>query len=1057
MVKKNNLVKEEKDSDLLLTDLFEENKKYLNMIQYRQKFNIESMNLEIENLAQDSIFIDNKEKYMHFLEIIFGDKINKDIFITLADKIIYRLNVNSSFIEKLKRIFCEFDNGNLTNMIYDIYNVIEIWIKKLDETLNTNRFHVNDTLDLILNSIIEKAKTNSQESIIISILQQLKEEYLERNTNEYRIKLQFTAAIFYLIYESLDRIEQEVSNIHIGNYANIKSQELTKNIDSIYNKLKEHKFYNETLVNKVIDKIENYNGSHIIVKGKRDLGKSTLIANVKESLINKSPCYQIIAYSLSVSTNLYDMMEVIIEECNIRLINKINLNILEKVRDEKDSIEKYRRIIVEVFQRLLKENKNILLVIDSIDDTIKDIEEFFKILLEIKDYISIVLVIDSVKEDSLLVNNSDCIYMPEITLEEVNLITQINNEELNKKVLEISGGRLELIINEIKILNSLNDNEKEEYIKKEFINNITEFENQAEIWIEENNNGLEEILLLLSMFNSINVLDMEEIESFLNFKNFNYRLPQVRKMINKIKMQVSINAYTKIKLNENNFANYILNKYFGKTDIRLFTRDIFNWFGVLDNINTELFIDFLSHIKNSKIITKSDLDSYIDIFIKESFSRGRDNILLKIAKKIIYRSEEFEKIGIRFLQKAIEMNNCKAKSFLGIYYFNIKNSDYDKGEQLLLEAIEEGNLEGKIFMANLLLDGIKVKKDSEKGIKLLEEAVNLGDNLAQLYMAERLISGQGISRNEDRSIELFEGMINNGNQDAIIRLGSRLLDGAGIEKNIKYGQELLLKAVELDNLYAKLEYASRIITADGFDKDIEKGLKLLKDIANDGNNQAKLLLAKVYIYGIGIKTNINEGMSFLNSLVEEKYEDAIIMYSNLLIEGYIIDKDIEKGIELLKESLKRGNIEAMEILGIKLIDGEDIKVDTERGIKLLNEAIQKGSTSAKVQLANRYFDGISVERNEVLAREMFEELISVGDLYAIEQYGIRLTNTSKNDIEKHRGIKLVKKAIEQGSENAKLFWADKLIEGQIIDKNLDEGEKYLLNSQKVELEEQRGN
>lgn len=1026
----------EKSTEIIMNNRDEE--KEVNNIN-QQQLNFEVKSLQINNYSKESIFLKNKIKYIQYLETVFDENVNLDLLIYLLDKFIYKVDKQGNLKKIIENIFYEFDKVMTTENANKIYDVVQLWIEKMDDFLHIDDFISQKEFDCILDIIINKAK--KMKMVEIS-LEQMKNDYLINIIN--RIKPQFIILIFFSIYVYMDDVAKLVSNIHIGEFFSIKTKDLIENIRLIYNKLNKYEFYDQDILNDTIELIDSLPNECIVVSGENGVGKSILVSDICKKIIERRPYYQIILYSLSISNNIYDIMSVLIEECNIRLVNKINLDILNKINDEINSFDNYKNIIIELFNRLLRENKKVVVIIDSLDNNSDNNSLLFNLIDEIRKYVLVLLMVDSDENDTLKFDQAHYIKLSPISINNINRISNIEDKKLNEKILEISKGNIESILKESEIAKKFNEKEREEYLKKEDEVKITEFENQAEEWIEKHNQGLEDILLMLSIFNSINAIDIEDLQSFLEYKNFKYRLPYIRKMLKIVENQIDIQGYSKLKINQRKFCIYVIRKYFSERDIIYFLKDIICWFTELNDINVDLFTDFFIFVNTTKVYKNINLNEFIDFFIEKCISNSREKEMFEIGKKIIYIDNEFEKLGIRLLECSGKLNYTKAKSFLGRYYFDVKNINYDEAEQLLAEASEKGDRLAKVYLANLLLDGLKVKRDHKRGIRLLEEGVELNDSLSKIYLAERLLTGNGVERDEIRGTKIYNSLVKEENEIAILRFAERLLDGAAIKKNSTYGKELLLKSIELGNINGKIEYANRLLIGDGIEQNIDEGIRILIELSKDNNTKAKFNLSKSYIYGKGIKKNISKGIELLEELVEVEYQDAMILYSRLLIDGSYVEQDQTKALKLLKECIEKENVEAMRILGFMLIDGECIEQDIIKGLKIINNSIEKGSLHAKTQLAGRYYDGKGLNINKNKAKIMYQELIEIGYLMAIEQFGIRLMEDNKNDIERQTGINLVKRAVNLGSENAKLFLAEELIEGTIITRDVIRGMEYLL-------------
>lgn len=101
-------------------------------------------------------------------------------------------------------------------------------------------------------------------------------------------------------------------------------------------------------------------------------------------------------------------------------------------------------------------------------------------------------------------------------------------------------------------------------------------------------------------------------------------------------------------------------------------------------------------------------------------------------------------------KEAISLGYETAKLSLAVFYTlnEDKISDFydDQTLEILEYAINKGNIDAKVFLANIYLSGKGVQADKDKAIKLYKEAAEVGNSLALVNLAVCYYLGDGVPK-----------------------------------------------------------------------------------------------------------------------------------------------------------------------------------------------------------------------------------------------------------------------------------------------------------------------
>lgn len=814
----------------------------------------------------------------------------------------------------------------------------------------------------------------------------------------------------------------------------------------------------EEEVNSIINSVED--NKFTIVKGMKGIGKSAIISSVMDKMKTKGNISFLI-FSFKYSNNILEFINSIIEQCNLTIINNIDMEVLaEEVRQDNKENEasKFPEYIIlqpyfkEAIKRTIKENGKVCIIIDSLE-SVTHLDDQIKFLLEnTVDICSTIMVTGSNNECvNWLINQNQAsvIEIEPFDRNVIPLFTSLkdsvpNEKALNDKIYQSTKGKIE----ELNKITGSGNPITEESI--ESISNVISLIDQEFIVIEEvslNNTILEESLLLFSVFEDIEPLSLDNIQSFLEFRGITVRMPTIRYELTKIESQLSNMKFGRIRFIKPGLSNYLLTSYFSFRDVEQFIKYIFDWISNEEKLDARFIGEFLRKMEDEQIIKIESINVIIDSFMDNLLNKQNAHKLFLIGKHIFRESNKNVSLSIKFLTKAAEFNNVESMVFLGFSY--VEGEKVQKNLKLAEEFLRKASdLKDATAMAMLGVVLVEENDNIEKinqSKELLEESSRLGNKLGKMQLAIRLLIGNKFVQNIERADNLLNELIEENYVDALRIMGTRYLYGHWIERDIAEGKNLLNTAISKGSVQAKLALARYQVSIGNTEEELIEGINLLKDLVANNNKDAKIYYSKILLTGPISIRDVEIGLILLQELVNEGIKECQLDFAIYLFNGEYIEQNIREAKDILSKLVEQNYTNAKTTYAEMLIDGEHYDKNVQLGLKLLIENANSGDEYAKKKLAYRYAYGYGLDKDINEAMNIFSELTNLGDTYS-EYFLAKLlleSNKNINEIDMDRAVRLLEKAEKSGNLKAKILLGEIYIDGEYVVKDIERGLNYL--------------
>lgn len=968
-------------------------------------------------------------------------------------------------LNKLEKYFgdsTKFENQD----IIDLFLFVGKWFRYLQ----LNFKNQSEVLDVFEYYTFLTSKSLEDENIKL-LLNSAKETFENIDKSRYeRLYLKskygfITEALFSLmfsIYVELDFFKSKT----IGNIFNDQFSSDVKNlIESINNEYillaNNSKGRDKDLVNLKASVLEN---KVTLLQGKRNVGKSTILAKLIINNTQKSDKQLLLIFSFKHSTSIVDFIRSIVEQINSHIVNRIDVSFFNEYVGEvaeqserninlyfnQSNIQKINYYFKEATRRLNQECGNFILIIDSFEMISQMRKEIADLLIGLPENSKLILVTNNSDDVSLFQTEGTQILstnnFEESDMKYFSGLKEANeyNNKINSELFEKTNGE----VAKLKKLLSLVE-EGEGLVTTELINSldnseVSRFEQELQSYNQDET--FEEILLLLAVFEPVQSIPLEYIQQFLHFREIHCRLPKVRNELKKIKVRINDTRFTRVKLIDKDFALFLKEKYFSSKDIKESIRYTLEWLSADASLKSDFIAESLKGIEKENLWLSRKTD--INLFVESMSQNAGGRKIFKIGYSFFHDPGIAIDLTMEFLEKAYKLGVPNSYSFLGYIYMKGKRVDTNvgKAELILRDGVKNGDSISKGILGSLLLDGMFPNEDNIEGLQLLKESAAEGNKTAKLDLAVRLLIGKGVESDITVSDSILEELIENeDNVDAFRIMGIRNLYGHYIKRNVEKGMNLLNIAIDRGDELAKYQMAKYILNVSRDNQTM--AIKYFDELTESGFIEAKKYYSYLLISGTLIHQNIEKGLSLLKELIDIADEEAILDYSQLLFEGKYIEKDIILAQELLGELVGKEYPEGLVYYGELLIEGLFYERNIEKGIKQLEKAASIGEISAIRNLANKYWNGHGVEKNQYKSRELFLKAIKAGDLNARYHYAKCIINENKiKEDELEYAINLLEYAETNGSILARNYLADLFIDEELVKGRVEEGLNHLRKS-----------
>lgn len=417
-------------------------------------------------------------------------------------------------------------------------------------------------------------------------------------------------------------------------------------------------------------------------------------------------------------------------------------------------------------------------------------------------------------------------------------------------------------------------------------------------------------------------------------------------------------------------------------------------------------------------------------------------------------------MGLKTLQKqALELNDVASMVKLGkIYLLGI---GVDKNEKEAYKWFEKAsnmsNAEAKTFIAYMYLNGIVVKQDDKKAVEFYKRAADLGDPVACYTVG--LIYKKGLidqDPNPKMAQKYFELGAEKGNTGAKYELSiEEAREAFNQIKSIdpikqEEGYKTLLKLEPIykaaaDNGIITAKYALGVIYAKSKDKEKQKlAAPIFEECVQSNINSAYMALGYVYDLGIGVDVDYWKSFECYEKAYRKGNKKAIlnIIYANIM--GLGCTQNFTSAINLARDAVNSGIKEANYFAGILFKHGFGVEKNVDKAEELFGYAADAGFGPAVYQLGLLADPFHGMGNDEKVAVSNYKKAYELGILDAGAELA-RIIYTK----DKAKGLKELTNLANSKSTRANEYLAVKFEEGDGVAKDLNKSRAYYKEAAKL--------
>lgn len=195
-----------------------------------------------------------------------------------------------------------------------------------------------------------------------------------------------------------------------------------------------------------------------------------------------------------------------------------------------------------------------------------------------------------------------------------------------------------------------------------------------------------------------------------------------------------------------------------------------------------------------------------------------------------------------------------------------------------------------------------------------------GDPSSQTLVAELLNNGLGIKRNQSDAIFWYEQAAKAGDANAQFKFALMLMDGKLVKQDRKRADEMMEKAAAGGNPEAQFNIAQIRVAAKPGEPGLMEALPYYEKAAAKGVPDAQYALSQLYLHLPVSKEKRAEARGWLQKAASARFDTALYDMALWYINGIGGEVDYNKGFFWMQRAANRGHIVAMNKLAYLYIN-----------------------------------------------------------------------------------------------------------------------------------------
>ena len=208
-----------------------------------------------------------------------------------------------------------------------------------------------------------------------------------------------------------------------------------------------------------------------------------------------------------------------------------------------------------------------------------------------------------------------------------------------------------------------------------------------------------------------------------------------------------------------------------------------------------------------------------------------------------------------------------------------------------------------------------------------------GEAAAQTLVAELLNNGLGVRRNPQDAAFWYEQAAKAGDANAQFKYALMLMEGSVVPRDKKKADEMMRKAADGGNREAQFNIAQLMVAATPGEKGLESALPWYEKSAEQGVPDAQYAVAQLYANLPVSKEKRASARAWLTKAASAGFDTALYDMAVWYINGIGGQRDYEQGFEWMKRAANRGHVVAQNKLAHLYINAIGTRPDPAEAAK----------------------------------------------------------------------------------------------------------------------------
>lgn len=203
-----------------------------------------------------------------------------------------------------------------------------------------------------------------------------------------------------------------------------------------------------------------------------------------------------------------------------------------------------------------------------------------------------------------------------------------------------------------------------------------------------------------------------------------------------------------------------------------------------------------------------------------------------------------------------------------------------------------------------------------------------GDAVAQTLLAEMMSQGLGVRRDRKNAAFWYGEAAKRGDPAGMFKYSLLLMEGRDVPRDRALSADYMRKAAEAGNISALFNYAQMVAADNPGDVGLKMALPFYERAADLGLADAQYAVAQLYLALDGLpEAKRAQARAYLEKAAASGYDTAQHDMGVWLIEGIGGEADFEKGFRWMRVAALRGNVAARNKLALLYVNAIGTRPD----------------------------------------------------------------------------------------------------------------------------------